>query len=109
MPKVTLSTAKVHLRVDGDDEDALIASWLSAAYLAIEGQIFRRVHDTAVPPEDETGIVANEAINASALLILGHLYANREAVTQGQTGQPVEVPMGAAWLLMPYVHTSGGF
>ena len=38
---VTLSQAKLHLRVDGTDEDTLINSLISAARSAIEGQIGR--------------------------------------------------------------------
>lgn len=84
----------------------LIEAWIGAAYLIVEGSIFRKVYDETIPEEDTTGIVTNEAINASALLILGHLYANREAVVQGQA---VEVPMGAMWLLTPYINTDGGY
>ncbi|RYF75072.1 MAG: phage gp6-like head-tail connector protein [Comamonadaceae bacterium] len=99
--------AKAHLRVDGTDEDTLIGAYLGAAYLAVEGAIFRKVHSTSpeVPLLDFTAIVTNDAINSAALLILGHLYANRESVAQGQA---VEVPMGAQWLLTPYVDCSAG-
>lgn len=105
MTKIDLALAKAHLRVDDAAEDALIDAWLDAAYLAVEGKIFRKVYDTAVPVEDTTGLLANRAINAAALLILGHLHANREAVVQGQA---VEVPMGAEWLLTPYINYAGG-
>jgi hypothetical protein len=109
MPKVTLDTAKAHLRVDGSDEDALIGAWIAAAYLAVEGRIFRKVYDTddVIPTEDLTGIRTNEAINAAALLILGHLYANREEVITGNVSA-VQVPVGADWLLTPYVLYTGG-
>lgn len=106
MPKIDLPTAKLHLRVDdGTDEDALIGAWIAAAYLAIEGKIFRRVYSDAVPVLDLTGILADEAINTAALLILGHLYAHREAVADGPKS---EVPMGAEWLLVPYINFDGG-
>ena len=100
--KIDLPRAKLHLRVDGSDEDTLITSWIDAAYLAIEGTIFRKVYVTAadIPPEDTTGIVLDEAINSAALLIIGQLYANREA-----SG----VPTSAQWLLRPYVNAAGGF
>lgn len=103
--KVDLFTAKSHLRVDGDGEDELIGLWISAAYRAVEGKIFRKVYDAAVPTEDVTGVLAEDDINAAALLILGHLYANREAVTDGAR---VEVPMGAEWLLTPYINFAAG-
>lgn len=117
MPKIDLAAAKLHLRVDGDDEDSLITTYLAAAYRAVEGKIFCRVLDEeppepatpedVVPPGPAVGQVwAWEDLNAAALLILGHLYANREAVVPGQN---IEVPMGAQWLLMPYVNTAGGY
>lgn len=105
MEKVGIATAKAHLRVSGNEEDALIGALIDAAYLAVEGKVFRKVYADAVPEADPAGVVANEAINAAVLLIVGHLYANREAVVQGQA---VEVPMGAEWLLAPYVNYAGG-
>lgn len=100
MPKITLDEAKLHLRVDITDEDTLIASWIIAAYLAIEGKIFRKVIE-APAAVGSTDVVADEAINAAALLILGHLHANRG-------GDSVEMPMAALWLLTPYINYSGG-
>lgn len=116
MPKVTLQTAKMHLRVIADladvaphPEDTLITAWIGAAYLAVEGRIFRKVYEegATIPAEDLTGIHTNEAINAAVLLILGHLYANREEVITGNVSA-VQVPVGADWLLTPYVYYAGG-
>lgn len=107
MQKIDLARAKLHLRVDGDEEDALIGGWIAAAYLAIEGKIFAKLYeDGASIPEGAAGVVIDEAINAAAQLIIGHLYANREAVAPGQIA---EIPMGADWLLLPYVNAAGGF
>lgn len=106
--KLDLERAKLHLRIDSSDEDTLIEAWIDAAYLAIEGTIFRKVYATEpeIPDADRVAIAANEAINAAALLIVGHLYANREAIA---TAQAIELPMGAQWLLTPYINTAGGF
>lgn len=108
--KVTLATAKTHLRVVDGDEDPLITAWLAAAYLAVEGRIFRKVYEegATIPEEDETGIHTNEVINSAALLILGHLYANREEVITGNVSA-VQIPVGADWLLTPYMNTAEGF
>ena len=43
MAKIDLAAAKLHLRVDGTDEDALITAWINAAYLGVESRIFRKV------------------------------------------------------------------
>ena len=54
--KIDLQRAKLHLRVDGGDEDTLIRAWIDAAYLAVEGTIFRKVYDSTeeIPAEDTT-------------------------------------------------------
>jgi len=46
------------------------------------------------------GIVINSAVQAACLLILGHLFANREDVATGVT--VAEIPMGSRHLLAPY-------
>lgn len=53
---------------------------------------------------DETlaGIVVTDAIRSAVLLLLGHLYRNREDVITGQGAAAVELPMGAHALLWPY-------
>lgn len=109
MQKIDLARAKLHLKVDEDegDEDALILGWIAAAYLAIEGKLFAKLYeDAAGIPEGSAGVVIDEVINSVAQLIIGHLYANREAVAPGQAA---EIPMGVDWLLLPYVNTAGGF
>ncbi|EPD35463.1 head-tail connector protein [Delftia acidovorans] len=107
MQRIDLARAKLHLRVDGDEEDTLIEGWIAAAYLAIEGKIFAKLYeDQAEIPEGAVGVVIDEAIHSAAQLIIGHLYANREAVAPGQAA---EIPMGADWLLLPYINTAGGF
>ena len=105
---VDLAAAKAHLRIDAEDtaEDGLIAGLVAAAKLAIEGKIFRRVYATSAPLDlDPEGMVVNAVINQAVLLIVGHLFANREAVAAGAR---VEVPMGVGWLLEPHVNYAGG-
>ena len=109
MQKMDLARAKLHLRIDPEDteEDALISGWIQAAYLAIEGKIFCKLYeDEADIPEGSTGIAIDEGIQTIAQFILGHFYANRDAVAPGQAA---EVPMGVDWLLDPYINTAGGF
>lgn len=107
MAKVTTAEAKVHLRVDHTEDDALITNLIAVAYQTIEGRIFRKVYadPASVPTDDLTGIATNEAINAAALLIVGHLYANREDVIVGNASA---LPMGSDYLITPYVNYAGG-
>lgn len=46
------------------------------------------------------GIVVNDTIKAAVLLIVGHLYANREDVVVGAS--VASLPHGADYLLQPY-------
>ncbi|WP_434774718.1 head-tail connector protein [Pseudomonas oryzihabitans] len=46
------------------------------------------------------GVVINSAIQAACLLILGHLFANREDVVTGTIS--TEIPMGSRHLLAPF-------
>jgi hypothetical protein len=46
------------------------------------------------------GITINKSIQSACLLILGHLFANREDVATGVT--VAEIPMGSRHLMQPY-------
>ena len=48
----------------------------------------------------ESPMVINEVIESACLLILGHLYANREDVVVGAAA--AELPLGSRALLTPY-------
>ncbi len=63
-----------------------------------------RARDAARTEADEImrGIVSNDSIRAAVLLILGHLYSNREEVMTEQGAAAVQLPMGAHALLWPY-------
>ena len=153
MSLVTLESAKLHLRVDSADEDALIAVYITAAEQSAVSLLDRGVYvdgtalgvaRAAAPGALETastaydaaieaaqamtddalqaaatqtaenawlkacvthrqtmdGMVVNEAIKAAVLLMVGHLYANREDVATGIS--VTKLPNGAEWLLQPY-------
>lgn len=48
------------------------------------------------------GVVVNQAIRAAVLLIVGHLYRNREDVVTGSGAAAAKLPMGAEALLWPW-------
>jgi hypothetical protein len=98
---VTLATAKLHLRVTGTDEDALITIYLEAAEQGASDFLNRTIYATTTG-SDLDGVVINAAITAAILLILGHLFANREAVMATPGIYAIELPMGARSLLQPY-------
>lgn len=74
-PLLTLDEAKLHLRVDDSEEDALIEGWVDTASLSVV-----RYCDLKLVPQG-----AEPMFKAAALLMLGDLYSTREAVVTGQT------------------------
>ena len=153
MSFVQLAEAKLHLRVDGADEDAMIGLYINAAEQAAVKAMDRGVYvdgtalgvaraaapgeldaaiaaceaavtaaellsdadaqDAAIQTAENNllranvayrqtmdGMVVNEAIRAAVLLIVGHLFANREDVVAGVS--VAQLPNGAEWLLQPY-------
>lgn len=106
MSLVDLEAAKLHLRVDGEDEDAIIQIYLDAAEQAAIDFLNRNVYvdqdalDAAAEPPEAMPMVVNAPIRAAVLLVLGHLYANRENSVTGVSAQ--DLPMGAHALLWPY-------
>lgn len=88
----TLQAVKAHLRVDGDDEDALIQGYLDAAIGSVESfteRTFSGFGAEAMPP----------AVAQAVLLLVGHFYEHREAVSDKQTAV---VPMAFEYLLWPH-------
>lgn len=66
---VTLTEAKLHCRVDDSAEDALISSLIDAA----EQSILLYLNTETLPEE--------APVHAAALMLVGALYENREAIT----------------------------
>lgn len=86
---ITLIDAKRHLRIDFDDDDADIGRKLNMAKAIvgdyIDGAIDRVVNrdDYATDAEYEAALEKadrqNNVIDAAILLVVGEIYANREA------------------------------
>jgi hypothetical protein len=104
---ITPEQARAHLRTDGTDDAADLALKTEAAeQLAAEflnRQLF--ADQTALDAAVEAGtageapMVVNSLVRAGILLILGHLYANREDVIAGTA---TDLPQGSRSLLAPY-------
>lgn len=117
MMLVTLSEAKIHLKVDHDDEDSDITLKIQAAsnailkYLDNEGVIYEQATDSAgdleydsagdpVWEEDSSGdYVPRYEVKAACLLMVGTLYLNREGVFPGTA--PGYLPPAVLSLLYP--------
>lgn len=81
MPLVDLATAKRHLRVLHDDDDAEIDLYTSAAENIVVEYLDRVVLPAGetLPSDDPTAMLVTPSIVAAILLMLGDLYENREA------------------------------
>ena len=93
MSIVTLAEAKLHLRVDGADEDTLIQTYLDAAESAAAQYLNRALYASDVGT-DATGLVMTKDIKVAVLLQVGAFYADREDMS--------EMPTGSRVLLNPY-------
>lgn len=107
MSIIELSVAKQHLRIDESDEDTIVQLYLDAAEEVASEYIGRKFFKDATCLEQaiandtslDSPIVINNSITTAVLLITGHLYMNREAVTPGVL---TEMPLGAIHLLQPF-------
>ena len=107
MSVISLTIARHHLR-DPDDDDEYLVLLIEAAEGQAMDYLNRRFYadqqalDEAVAADDagESPMVCNKQIKAACLLILGHLYANREDVVIGTIA--TELPQGSKALLTPH-------
>ena len=66
---LTLDEAKLHCRIDHNDEDSLLGALIATATTAVADYLnVTTVDSTAAAP-----------VKSAALLLVGDLYANREA------------------------------
>ena len=108
MPLLTLDQAREHLRAQGLDDDADLQLKINAVELMAQEYTGRCIYATQIELDaavaagtagDTRPMVVNDLVRSAMLLILGHLYSNREDVTSGTA---VELPMGSRSLLVPY-------
>lgn len=76
---ISLEDIKLHLRIDGDDEDSLLEHYLSASIQDVE----LRTHRPLVSDTDSNAICTDESeipsiIKEYLLLSIGDMYKNRE-------------------------------
>lgn len=106
---VTIEEARAHCRADSDD-DTMLEVYGAAAEESAQNFLNRRVYKDAgtlaqavrdnVAGDDP--MVVTPVIKAAVLLILGHLYRNREEVVIGNSAGAAQLPMGATAILWPH-------
>lgn len=89
MSALTIDDVKAHIKPDGD-QDAYLELLMRTARRSAENYIDRPIVEDE-PDED--------VINTAMLLLIGHWFANREAVSVGT--QKAEMPLAVEWLLGP--------
>lgn len=107
MPLVSLSLARKHLHVDDPEDDEMVLFYLAAAEDAAFDFMGRKAYadDAALAAAVAAGtagerpMVAKPTILAAVLLMLGHLWENREDSVIGVSA--MELPKGSRTLLNP--------
>ena len=85
---VDLAAAKAHCRVEHDEDDAAISAMIAAARDHLES-IGVDMEADPIPP----------AVNHAVLMLVGHFYEHREAVSDAKTAA---VEVGVDRLVHPY-------
>ncbi|WP_434558024.1 head-tail connector protein [Pseudomonas sp. Z4-20] len=94
---IDMARVKLHLRVDGDEEDALIVGYFEAAKSYVAMHCDRELVETAPIGPEQIGFTPD--VEQAVLLLVGHWYANREAVVTGTIS--TAVPLAVDRLLWP--------
>lgn len=104
MAMIELITVRAHCRIDEDDtsEDSLLNIYTGAAKRYVEKWTRRKLYETNADPgfdTDEDRLLLDDDVRTAMLLLIGHWFANREAVTANSAS---EVPLAVEALLQPY-------
>lgn len=84
---IDLALVKQHLKVEHDDEDALIQGYVAAAEAHVEQHCDRQL--VAGEPTGPEQMSLTKDIEQAILLLVGHWYSNREAVVIGTISSAV--------------------
>ncbi|BBI43971.1 MULTISPECIES: head-tail connector protein [Pseudomonas syringae group] len=92
---IDLARVKLHLKVDGEEEDTLIAGYVEAAKSHVAMHCDRELVEGNPAGPEQMGFTPD--VEQAVLLMVGHWYANREAVVIGTITS--EVPLAVERLL----------
>lgn len=102
---ITDAQARAHLRIDeGENISIYIGGAERAAIEFLNRNVYKDQAELDAAVDAETAgdhpMVADDLIRSAILLIVGHLYANREDAVVGAS--VAELPMGSLYLLQPH-------
>lgn len=92
---IDLTTVKLQLRIKHSLEDALLINYIASAKSHIEMHCDRKIVEG--DPANESEMELTPDVEQAILLLVGHWYANREAVVVGAV--PAAVQLGVDRLL----------
>jgi len=84
-----LALVKLQLRMDDDVEDALVQHYIEAAKSHIEQHCDRKIVDGE--PISPSEMAMTPDVQQALLTLVGHWYANREAVVIGAVSSDVQL------------------
>ncbi|XWJ92931.1 head-tail connector protein [Phytobacter ursingii] len=87
MNEITLAEAKLHCRIDGNDEDVLIQAYIDAALEVCQKHIGKRFED---------GLVFTPAIKIGCLMFVSQLYEYRTTLSDVDVKE-VPFAVSALW------------
>lgn len=87
MSEITLAEAKLHCRIDGNDEDTLIQAYIDAALEVCQKHIGKRF---------ENGLVFTPAIKIGCLMFVSQLYEYRTTLSDADVKE-VPFAVSALW------------
>lgn len=96
---IDIATAKQHLNITTDVDDALVTRLIGVAQSWLESHLGYKL-GTEFPDE------VPGAIDHAVLMMVGHFYANREATTVGVIG--TALPLGVSDIVNDYRNWSWG-
>ena len=84
---IDLARVKLHLKLDGDEENSLVAGYFEAAKAHVAMHCDRELVETVPTGPEQMGFTPD--VEQAVLLLVGHWYANREAVVVGTSSSAV--------------------
>lgn len=91
----TIEELKLQCRIDFEDENELLNTYLKAAITRVETRVNRKLYDDSIPEDDSSGLLVNEDIKLALMLAVNHFYDTRNAA---------KIPTGFYELIDPYRH-----
>ena len=102
---IDIDIVKNHCRIEPDfnDDDNLLAIYTNSAARYVEKWTRRTIYKAETDEgyaEDEDHLLLTDDVKSAMLLLIGHWYESREAVTLGQAVSTI--PFAVEAILQPY-------